>query len=639
MAHHKLTTPLKQCLAILLALLIFGAPLSAQNPPGRRRAPEVRTPSGLQRGKGNIRLSPSQIPLAQSPLPVLRLSAQRAPVDFVRQFLPTVAPRAKNLERLSQIPFFARYGIKAADYLSGAVDDEHLAALVNEQSGDVEVFPSLSRVKPMRGDEVERAATLARRYFSQPEIIGKDDTRAVAQRPLVLYGQNVERNAGKPTGRPNRAAYLAYVPLRRFVDRYPVYGLGSRAMLVTGSEGTLQGFVRRWKTGAVFDRVVERRSRNEVAKMILTQLEPSARNANVEVNEVELAYYDGNQDYLQPVYRFTAKISHLPSPDDSRRYERRGQQIADDFIIGYVPVGKEFEPIPSLLSPPRETPTTPDKDNRKRTFLSPSLNEVLKPTASLAHYDNRAAPGSNELNSPALQTLPDPTVGRYVVRNDDSNWVADANEFWAGLKFSLPFFTTGAPFFTNSQYYWAEPRLFTNEEQFFVDDVNVALIEVHGDWWLYSTNMNCCALVDIQNIPSPGYGSSTGGDLCYWIIHSCEVVPGPDDTASWPDPWWNIFGGVHSVVGYRTIMYIDDDVGFPYGFNLTFFAPVVSAWLNTVSSASAYSGGPRANAHGGINRPMGRASTISTCGREDDTVFNTAALPRANCLRIFWFPD
>jgi hypothetical protein len=293
-----------------------------------------------------------------------------------------------------------------------------------------------------------------------------------------------------------------------------------------------------------------------------------------------------------------------------------------------VPIGKEVEAVPSLLRQQGPSPTTPAANPQTGALATPLPGS----TAALAHQPSNSA---TELGL----NPPDPTVGRYVVRDDDSNWVADANEFWAGLEFSLPFFTTGAPLFTNSQYYWAEPRLFTNQEQFFVDSVNVALIEVHGDWWLYSTEKNCCDLVNIQTIPSPGYGSSTGGHLSYWIIHSCEVVPGPDDTANWPDPWWNIFGGVHSVVGYRTIMYIDDDVGFPYGFDLTFFAPVVSAWLNTVSSAGAYSGGPRANAHGGINRPMGRASTISTCGREDDTVFNTAALPRAGCLRIFWYPD
>jgi hypothetical protein len=32
----------------------------------------------------------------------------------------------------------------------------------------------------------------------------------------------------------------------------------------------------------------------------------------------------------------------------------------------------------------------------------------------------------------------------------------------------------------------------------------------------------------------------------------------PDDTASWPDPWWDVFCGLHSVLGYRTIMYIAD---------------------------------------------------------------------------------
>jgi hypothetical protein len=53
----------------------------------------------------------------------------------------------------------------------------------------------------------------------------------------------------------------------------------------------------------------------------------------------------------------------------------------------------------------------------------------------------------------------DPTVGRYVVRNDDSNWVANANEFWGGLT---TFF--GGAFFTDSQYYWAYPFEFSTNE-------------------------------------------------------------------------------------------------------------------------------------------------------------------------------
>jgi hypothetical protein len=47
-----------------------------------------------------------------------------------------------------------------------------------------------------------------------------------------------------------------------------------------------------------------------------------------------------------------------------------------------------------------------------------------------------------------------------------------------------------------------------------------------------------------------------------------------------------------SVLGYRTVMYIDDDVGGPFAQSIGNVAPAVSAWLNTLSSASAYSGNP-----------------------------------------------
>jgi hypothetical protein len=566
---------------------------------------------------------------------VLRLTPQRAPVDFVRRFLPNVAPRAESLQPLSRIPFFAERRIKAADYLLGAVDGEHLAALVDQNSGDAEVFPSLSRVRPLSREDIRRAAAIASERFTQTDVIGKDDTRAVVDKALVLNGEKatLSRGARLPSF-SDRAAYLVYVPLRRFVERYPVYGRGSRALLVIGSGGSLQGFVRQWKTAATFDRVTETRTRDEVARAILAQLEPSARTSEVEVRSVEVAYYDGNRDFLQPVYRFTAKVSHL-RPASGGDYRRRTD---DDFVIGFVPIGKEMEAVPSLLREPGPQPQTPDANYKGAAAASPA-DDWLRPRASFAHPFRPESPAAGPPGTSLPFDVPDPTVGRYVVRDDDSNWVADANEFWQGLTFSFPFFTTGAAFFTNSQYFWAEPRLFTTQKNSFANSVNIALIEVHGDWWLYSTERNCCDLVDIQNIPSPGYGTSAGGHMSYWVIHSCEVVPGPDDTSGWSGPWWNIFGGVHSVVGYRTIMYIDDDVGFPYGFKLTFFAPAVSGWLNAVSSASAYSGRPMATAHGGINRPMGRASTISTCGREDDTVFDTSALPRAGCLRVFWYPD
>jgi hypothetical protein len=239
---------------------------------------------------------------------------------------------------------------------------------------------------------------------------------------------------------------------------------------------------------------------------------------------------------------------------------------------------------------------------------------------------------------PPLQRAPvrpgDPTIGRYVVRNDDANWVANANDFWNGLNW----FWLLPGNFTNTQYYWAYPWEYTTSRNSFVNSVNLALTEGHGDWWLFSTLSNCCDLVDINTIPG-GYGSSASGQLRFWAIHSCEVVPAPDDTANWPNPWWSIFKGLHSVVGYRTVMFINDDVGFPFGFMLSIGMPVVSAWLSTVHGASAYSGNPTYPAHGGIVRPMGRASAITVCGRENDTVYDTTNIGPPSCLRVFWYPD
>lgn len=153
--------------------------------------------------------------------------------------------------------------------------------------------------------------------------------------------------------------------------------------------------------------------------------------------------------------------------------------------------------------------------------------------------------------------------------------------------------------------------------------MNLALIEVHGDRWLYSTLKNWCDLVNIDgDIPSPGYLPVGGGRLADWVIRSCKVVPAPDDTATWPDPWWTIFGGVRNVVGYRTIMYISDGAGGPYGTSLANVAPVVSSWFSDVISLNADSSGPKADAHGGISRPMGRPSSISMCGHDGNSVFS-----------------
>lgn len=581
------------CLATLTSLLVPSLSVLAQ------------TNSG-----GKIKLNVEQIPVVPSPLPVLRLTAQKAPGEFVKQILPNASPNARTLTPLAQSQLFRQRHLQAPNDVIGAIAGDHLAAYVDQKSGDAEVFPSLSQSKSISPNAGQDATVIANQIFSRPDIIAKDDTQAIVDKPLALKQSSTSPGAAANAAQGN--TILNYVPLRRYVGHYAVYGPGSRALVVVGNGNSVQGFLRRWKTATTatnLPRITETRSRQQVANLIQTQLAPFAKNSSVEVKSVEIGYYDGNQNYLQPVYRFKARVGASTSATSAAQ----SQRTKDDFVIGYVPIGNQLEVIPSLSASAEQLPTTP----------SVNTNSLLQHQSSSSTNS-----GVTPLGVASIK------VGRYVVREDHPGWVDNANKFWSSLSSS-----PNASSFANSQYYWAEPRLFLNESKSFVDSVDIALTEVHGDWWLFSTYKNYGDLVDVTKIPYPGYGQAAGGRLSYWVIHSCEVVPTPDDTSKWADPWWNIFGGLHSVVGYRTIMYITDGVGGPFGRDIGKAAPVVSAWLNDVASASAYSGNPKETAHGGILRPAGRASAISVCGHENDTVFNTSAIGRPGCLRVNWFKD
>lgn len=67
-----------------------------------------------------------------------------------------------------------------------------------------------------------------------------------------------------------------------------------------------------------------------------------------------------------------------------------------------------------------------------------------------------------------------------MVRDDSPDWVSSANDFMASLELAQALF--GGIQFTDSQYYWAEPWEFLADKNAFVNDVQIALDEVHGNW-------------------------------------------------------------------------------------------------------------------------------------------------------------
>jgi hypothetical protein len=527
-----------------------------------------------------IHLKVDQIPEVQRPMPVLKLESPVLPSeDRLAEMAKAVSPRASFRDMNN--------GAARAAY-----DGNRLVALANLKTGESRVFPSLESLKPGR-QLAERAKAAAEGILGERELFPDDGTAMVPLAPVTLMGSRHSR--GEQRTEPDE--YLGYLRFQRQVDGVPVFGPGTRGMIAVAADDSVQSFAHRWRTTVPSGEQLEPRPRAEIAKAIVAQLGTSEKSADVKVDKVTLGYYDSGRDFLQPVYRFHATVASRPT-------KKHRLNPANRHVFGYV----------SLADPPEALPVLGAKQAKR--------------------------PGPAKKAKPAEPPPPgDPTVGRYVVRNDTDEWVTSANEFLGGLMLARGLFGGPIPF-TDSQYYWAEPRLFVSQKESFVDSVNIALNEVHGNWWYFTTRDNADDGVSLSSIPSTGYGGGAGGSLAYWIIHSCEVVPTQTDEATSFDVWWNIFNGLHAVVGYRTEMWIDDDVAGPFGFFIGLGAPVVPAWLSEVAGNDSYDDGD--TYHDGnrdIDEPMGRASAVVVCGHTDDTAADVAPLPRPSCLTEWWFDN
>ena len=371
-------------------------------------------------------------------------------------------------------------------------------------------------------------------------------------------------------------------------------------MVAVAADGSVRAFAHRRRPAAE-DRHVTPHAPTRIHQAILQQLAPSVITSSdrMVVTNVRVGYYDGGGELLQPVFRFEATIRSEDSP------------VADRHLLGYVSIGDAPEPLPSLSANPDHKP--------------------IEPPARL-----RRPSGKPEPAGPTPSSLrPDPTVGRYVVRDDSPAWVASANSFMGSLELAQALF--GGLTFTDSQYYWAEPFEFYADRDSFVNSVQIALNEVHGNWNLFSTEKNDADFVYLSDVPAGGYGSGSGGSLAFWILHSCEVIPTATDESTSFDVWWNIFDGLHAAVGYRTEMWIADGATGPFGFAVGLGAPVISAWINEVVSDTAYNPDTDyKDGNRGISEPMGRPSAIAVTGHGDDTAHDVGPLPAATSLTEWW---
>lgn len=529
----------------------------------------------------SIEFNPSeQIPTVTKAMPLLALGRPAvASGDLLEKMSRTVAPEATFKE--------------LKDGARAAYDGERLVAFVNPQSGESRVYPSLESLKPGKG-LAERARAAAEELLGDRSLFPEDATRAVPLVPTTLLSSRRSREGKRSPARE----YLGYARIQRQVDGAPVWGEGTRATIAVARDASIHAFVHRWREAQETGTVIEPHPRSRIADAILHQLRAIPATSTVRVDRVSVGYYDGGAKFLQPVYRFEATVIQPPMNHGTPRPTHQ-------HVLGFVPIGEAPEALPVLGAKPR-----------KRPGQSPKKHAEAPPKAP--------PPG-------------DPTVGRYVVRNDDSGWVASANEFMAGLEFGAIFSPLS---FSDSQYYWAEPRLFTSQKDSFINSVQVALNEVHGNWWLFSTRDNSHDLVSLADIPPSGYGNGGNASLKYWAIHSCEVIPTQTDESISFDIWWKIFNGMHAVVGYRTEMWINDQVTRAFGTALGLGAAFVPAWLTDISSDDSYDPSMTyLDTNRNIQEPMGRASAVVVCGHSDDTVAQLDSLGRPSCLTEWWFDN
>ena len=533
--------------------------------------------------ENQIEFSPDQIPLVNASLPVFEQgNTVPAPLDFVFDIAKSVDPNAV---------------IRQLDNTTlAAYANDTLIAFADSTTNTSKVFPLLEPLQP--GDAVDltrlAGATADQLAPNQTLFPTLNSERLVPLAPVIL-------SRSKSFGKGNETLpedTLAYVRLQRQFNGYPVVGPETQAMIAVSADEKIHALAHRWRQAIPSNTTIKPFSRQQIAYAILHQLFPlTKRGCHVKVNNVTVAYYDGGPKYFQPVYLFQVTIRSTSG------YPR----TSNANLFGYVSIGEPVEPLPILEIQTGPSPADPEHN--------------------VTPQDDDLKPRDDSI-----------TVARYVVRNDDPNWTNSANSFWDNLQQGG---TTSGLSFVSSQYALAYPLEFVSDRNAYINEVQIALNEVHGNWGYFTTLQDDSDYVLLTDVASAGgYGANAGGTLVYWILHSCEVIPAQIDEADYLDVWWGVFQGMHSVVGYRTEMFINDGVTTDFGMSVGLGAPVVSSWYNAIAADSYYQSAMTYNdSNTDTLEPYGRASSVSVCDHADDTAEDLDGIADTTCLKGHWLAN
>ena len=552
----------------------------------------------------------AEAPAIPGELQVFKLSATPAPTAFLNEKLT-----AGKLPTLK-----AEKGGLLARAPGGRNPIDQIRAFVDPKNGDASFTPSLADlVRQPAGSALpaERASAVARRAFADARFIPKDGTEARLVEPIGLMAGATPHATNTP-GRIQARQLLTMVPAERYAGGWPVYGLGSHALVSVGNDGAIVGAIRHWRTAAPGPRVkptvTAQQVRSDIERQVRSQLGP--KGATAVVDRIGLAYYDANRGFLQPVIRFEATV------------HAADKKIGDIKLAGYTPLAKPLEPIPDLAAkPPGPSPATPKPPAPNGTVVGQVSGPGLPGDFTLGEYANQDWPTS-------------------------SAYVTMANSFFNGLKFLNSIFPGLTPPVARTQWYTAHNwEVVGASSKYYMNAVNVAYTEPHGDWLINSTLSNCCEDWYVPNIGTggaPGYGHAAGGVLATWLIMSCEVIPsmydrqfesgGSGNPYDAFNAWWPVFRGLHNVLGFRTIMfYPDDSLNWGFGYSASLGGDVNAAWFQAVA---AYDGndGTYASQHlkNAVTVHYDRASSMVDARNLGQSIYSVGGQTASSTLWNFW---
>ncbi len=529
----------------------------------------------------------AQIPTVSKPLPLFRLVGTAAPAGFVAQALRGTQPLAMEGSRL-----VARDGRGV------------MHAYADPRTGEAQIFPDFTPSgAAARPDALMRAASAV---FARADVIPKDATQVRLGDAAPVFAAEATHAAGGSTQAASAPQLLfTYVPAARYAAGLPVAGDGSHATVGIGNDGSIRAFVRDWKAAVPAGSVAPTADAAQVERNIVAQLLPfRSRYGAIAVDSVTPAYYDGNAHFLQPVYEFVATLGAPGS--------------LQDHIRGYVPVGKLAEPLPVLGQNTAAFPRP----------VAPDANAATGP---------RPMGNTNQIS-----------LGEYVNRDCTSgaNCLDMANAYLNGFD-SVPAFWFGPPV-ARTQYYWAYSFEVLADAKYYLNSVDVAYTNPHGDWYLNTTIGNYVPTGDpwyvneIGTGGNPGYGAATGGKLATWIIDSCEVIPSYYDKQYTTgngfnafNYWWPVFQGLHRALGFRTQMLLgEDSMNYNIARSMAEGANADSAFFNGVAAAGTFP--TYLDAHLKLTVHYDRVSTMNDVRNASESIYSVQGQSAAHSLTNVW---